>query len=216
MSYVRFRANIPEEFSLKYPEGKEVESKFAGGAKQTMFTLEDGRKAYLYPSVAATINTLGIRKGERLSICKRVVIDAGKPKIQWEVKRIVPTPPEAGTAPPTTPNGATNGKTKPELMNELGLVLKNAGQDVPPPADPDDPGYASNGNRQSSKSTPSEQAPVTEHGPFYLERSCLLIDVVAAAHKYAVETYNGTFTKEDVRSLVLSVFIQNGKSMGGR
>ena len=39
---------------------------------------------------------------------------------------------------------------------------------------------------------------------------------IAAAHKYAVETYNGTFTKEDVRSLVLSVFIQNGKSTGGR
>ena len=56
----------------------------------------------------------------------------------------------------------------------------------------------------------------TEYAPFYLERSCLLIDVVAAAHKYAVETYNGAFTKEDVRSLVLSVFIQNGKSLGGR
>jgi hypothetical protein len=215
MPYVRFRANIPEEFSLKYPEGKEVDSKFAGGAKQTMFTLEDGRKAYLYPSVAATISTLGIGKGERLSICKRVVIDAGKPKIQWEVKRIDPTPPEAGTVP-TTPNGATNGKTKPELMNELGLVLKNAGQDVPPPADPDDPGYVPNANGQTSNSTQAQRAPAIEHGPFYLERSCLLIDVVAAAHKYAVETYNGTFTKEDVRSLVLSVFIQNGKSMGGR
>ena len=203
MPYVRFRANIPEELSLKHSDGTEVSSKFVGGARQIMFTLEDGRKIYLYPNVAATMSDLGIAKGERFSICKRVVIDAGKPKIQWEVKRVAP--PEA--APATTTQ--ETAKTKPELMNELGLVLKNAGQDMPPPADGDDPGFGSNSN-------PSNPVLLKQYAPFYLERSCLLIDVVAAAHKYAVETYNGAFTKEDVRSLVLSVFIQNGKSMGGR
>jgi hypothetical protein len=203
MAYVRFRANIPEVLSLSYPDGREVDSKFAGGAKQIMFTLEGGRRVYLYPSVAAMISNLGIGTGELFSICKRVVVDAGKPKTEWEVKRVAP--PQA--APATTTQ--ETAKTKPELMNELGRVLKNAGQDMPSQLDADDPG--SNGNR----SNPA-QALVTEYAPFYLERSCLLIDVVAAAHKYAVETYNGAFTKEDVRSLVLSVFIQNGKSMGGR
>jgi hypothetical protein len=214
MSYVRFRANIPEELSLKHCDGKEVGSKFEGSARQIMFTLEDGRKVYLYPNVAETISNLGIRKGERFSVCKLVVIDAGKPKIHWEVKRIAPVPPQTGATPPT-PNGASC-KTKPELMNELSLVLKNAGQDVPLPADSDDPGGASNGNDQPASPKSAQHALVTGHVTFYLERSCLLIDVVAAAHKYAVETYSGAFTKEDVRSLVLSVFIQNGKLAGGR
>src|SRR5260370_13856954 len=80
MPYVRFKANIPEAFSLKWPEGKEVDSKFQRGAKQIMFTLEDGRTVYLYPKVAAMISDLGICSGEPFSICKRVVIEAGKAK----------------------------------------------------------------------------------------------------------------------------------------
>src|SRR4030081_3025318 len=98
MSYVRFKANIPEELSLKYTDGKEVESKFAGGTKQVIFTLEDGRKLYVYPNVALRIRNLGIERGEPFSICKLVLNDAGKAKIQWEIKRIAQTPPEVDAA----------------------------------------------------------------------------------------------------------------------
>src|SRR5580704_6132549 len=97
MAYVRFRANIPEVLSLSHPDGREVDSKFAGGAKQIMFTLEGGRRVYLYPYVAAMISNLGIGTGELFSICKRVVVDAGKPKTEWEVKRVAPS-----QAAPTT------------------------------------------------------------------------------------------------------------------
>src|ERR1700722_8068225 len=117
MSYVRFRANIPEELTLKYRAGREVDNKFGGGTKQVMFTLEDGRKVYLHPNEAATIKNLGIRKGERFSICKREVIDAGRPKIQWEIKRMDAAPLQAG-AEHAAPD--CNRKTKAELMNELG------------------------------------------------------------------------------------------------
>src|SRR5579872_571253 len=103
-SRVRFRPNIPEELSLKYLDGKEVANKFDRGAKQIMFTAEDGRKVYLYPNAAATISELGIGRGEPFSICKRHTIEAGKPQVQWEVKRIDPPPPQTDAGPTTTPN----------------------------------------------------------------------------------------------------------------
>ena len=178
-----FRANIPEVLSLSYPDGREVDSKFAGGPKQIMFTLEGDRRVYLYPDVAAMISNLGIGTGELFSICKRVMVDAGKPKTQWEVKRVAP--PQA--APATTTQ--ETAKTKPELMNELGRVIRMQVKDVPSPA----------GRRRSRLEwQPVESRTGSGDGAraIYLERSCLLIDVVAAAHKYAVETYNGAFTKE--------------------
>jgi hypothetical protein len=51
--------------------------------------------------------------------------------------------------------------------------------------------------------------PVTDgHKRFYLDRANLLIEVFHDAHKHAVEQYNGAVSKDDVRALVTTVFIQ--------
>jgi hypothetical protein len=70
-------------------------------------------------------------------------------------------------------------KTKAELMQKLGEVL-----------------------------TGVEQKQANTVNRFYLERATRLIDVFAEANKYAAEHHGGAVTKDDVRSLVLSVFIQ--------
>jgi hypothetical protein len=70
-------------------------------------------------------------------------------------------------------------KSKAELMNDLGTVLTGA-----------------------------EQKQANTVNRFYLERATRLIDVFAEANKYAAEHHGGAVTKDDVRSLVLSVFIQ--------
>ncbi len=70
-------------------------------------------------------------------------------------------------------------KTKAELMQKLGEVLTGA-----------------------------EQKQANTVNRFYLERATRLIDVFAEANKYAAEHHGGAVTKDDVRSLVLSVFIQ--------
>lgn len=43
---------------------------------------------------------------------------------------------------------------------------------------------------------------------FYLDRATRLIDVFAAANKYAAEHHSGAVSKDDVRALCISVFIQ--------
>jgi hypothetical protein len=53
-----------------------------------------------------------------------------------------------------------------------------------------------------------EQKQANTVNRFYLERATRLIDVFAEANKYAAEHHGGAVTKDDVRSLVLSVFIQ--------
>lgn len=43
---------------------------------------------------------------------------------------------------------------------------------------------------------------------FYLDRATRLIDVYAAANEYAAEHHKGAVSKDDVRALCISVFIQ--------
>lgn len=98
--------------------------------------------------------------------------------ITWSVERV----PQPG------PKLVEPAKTKTELMNDLGHVL--AGTVPPtPPVIPE---------------TPVKKGP----NKFYLDRACALIDVFAAAHKHAVKHYDGAVSKEDVRALVTTVFIQ--------
>jgi hypothetical protein len=70
-------------------------------------------------------------------------------------------------------------KSKAELLNQLGNVLTGA-----------------------------EQKQANTVNRFYLDRATRLIDVFAEANKYAAEHHGNSVTKEDVRALCISVFIQ--------
>ena len=66
--YLRFSTNIPEEVALRFPEGKQVQSKLEGGADQMMYSLVDGRVMYVPLHVGERIRELHIGPGERFSL----------------------------------------------------------------------------------------------------------------------------------------------------
>lgn len=62
--------NVPQLIALKYTTGKIVESRF-GDEKQVMFSLVDGRLAFLSLGVAHSISNLQLGNREPFNICKR-------------------------------------------------------------------------------------------------------------------------------------------------
>ena len=84
---VRFDTNIPQEVSLRFAQGKEVEGQYGA---QFLYSLEGDQIMYVSPKVADRIGELNIEPGERFSICKREVKNGNGRKIEWEVKRVDP------------------------------------------------------------------------------------------------------------------------------
>lgn len=93
-----------------------------------------------------------------------------------------------------------------------------------PSSDPDDPGPGSSapGGMSSANGNGHKPAPpalMTGQGQFYLDRATEYIDVVAAAFNYAITAHNGMFSKDDIRAMFATVYIQHtGKhdNRGGR
>jgi outer membrane PBP1 activator LpoA protein len=70
---------------------------------------------------------------------------------------------------------------------------------------------------QSKTAKPASAAvPAPTPKEFYLARAKGLIDVFAAAQEYSVKTYNGSISKEDIRALVTTVYIQHTPKPGAR
>src|SRR5450432_1385071 len=97
---LKFQTNIPEEVALQFLDGLDVEGR---SGPQKMFTLTDGRKLYVYPTLAAKIAKLGIGRNERFTICKREMTVEGKQCVEWEVARIDPPAKSDATIATPTP-----------------------------------------------------------------------------------------------------------------
>lgn len=178
MAILKITTNQTYELALKYKSGLPSKSRF-NGAPQLMFTLSDGQILYLPEAVAKSISELNLAPQEPFLLTKNST--AGE--ISWTVER--------------KPSGPQLVKSKTELLNELGGVLVTSTEPTAAPASP--------ATAQPAQK-PSNQPPSPHQ--FYLDRATKLIDVFAAAHKYAIEHYNGSLSKEDVRALVTTVFIQ--------
>lgn len=92
MAILRFDPNVALEFALKYDIGKRVHSRIPEAPDQVMYTVCDPKAApavrgdtvYLPLIAADQIEKLGIKKLERISICRHVHEGATR----WEVKRL--------------------------------------------------------------------------------------------------------------------------------
>src|SRR5690242_8611139 len=82
---VSFEPNIPQWIVLKFPEGLNVAGKFG---PRVMYTLEDGRRLYVDPDVAASIKMGGYKPGQPFTITKR---QAGK-QVKWDVDPVATKP----------------------------------------------------------------------------------------------------------------------------
>jgi hypothetical protein len=219
---LRFQTNIPEEFSLKFSDGKEVEGNFG---PQIMFSLEDGRKAFLPPIVETKFKSLGIGRGERVSVCKTEV----KGRAVWVVKRVDPPAPRPAAAVPIRQEPQRiDTLSREALKTQLGTVLVNG----LPPEYPDDPGpgnaYSQNGNGRSNGNghsnghqppNPKPPAPslMTGEGQRMLEQFISVYEVMVAVEKYSVMKERPVvFTSEDFRAAAISCCIDKSRNGGPR
>ena len=101
--YLRFSTNIAVEVALRFPEGKQVQSKLEGGADQMMYSLADGRVMYVPLHVGERIRELRIGPGERFSLVKAEVKTGNRRGIEWQVEAGRP-----GSGPPSAASGRAN------------------------------------------------------------------------------------------------------------
>ncbi|HXI90482.1 MAG TPA: hypothetical protein VNH18_29500 [Bryobacteraceae bacterium] len=193
MPIMKLETGRPYELALKYKSGKDTVNKFTQRPEK-MFTLTKGDLLYLPNEVAESIAELHLGPQEPFLLTKHAK--------SWDVERKskpMPAKPQAPKAELLTQLGHVLTGANELTPAELGYVL-NGSSTEPMPA-PAAPAVISNGH----SSTVQNQKSVNR---FYLDRAEKLIDVFAAAYDYALKNHKGTVSKEDVRALTTTVFIQ--------
>lgn len=101
---VRFEPNVPQVIALAFSEGKEIESQFpkpdGSPSYQVLFTLVDGRRAFLPPVAAQKIKEAGITARVPFEICRR---QSGQ-QTRWEIN--TQNGKAAGIPVPTAPTSS--------------------------------------------------------------------------------------------------------------
>lgn len=207
MATIRFDANVPVELALKFDTGKQVQSRIPDAPDQMMFTVCGDDTIYVPLHVAEQIKTLGIRKMELISICKRVQNNVTK----WEVKRVGDTQTAAIAAPvpPAQPAGlpvAIDATPMERLLTEsINNVLK--AQRALAPATPVCSG-------QSNSNTTGNSTPIQHTSYSRVMAGALIaaIDAAREAERYAASVgFEVEFNTEDVRAIASTLFIQASK-----
>jgi hypothetical protein len=201
---IKFQTNIPQEVILCATQGKEVPSQYAAGGKEFMFTTTDGRTLFLPPSAADKLTLLRLAQGEPVRIGRVEVIQGHQRRQEWVVERVAPSVSQAAGAP----QGGNN---------HVNAVFAPIVQSIAPPPAPGNGanGHANgNGHANATNGAPRAWAAADEAVGRLVAESKVLIDGFAEALNYASAKYGNAMRPEDIRSLVLSAYIQAGK--GGR
>jgi hypothetical protein len=189
---VTFEPNTPVCVRLKYPAGKIVSGQFG---EQVYYSLADGRAMYLDLSVGEKVNQIAARPGEPIMILKK-----------WSGKR---------TERPEWMVWKDDG-SDPELVGQLAASIgqqRNGTFAVPKL-----PGAGAVTPAPAATLTPSRQTQPTANngnsstwGDDLLSEANQLVDIYAAAWKYTRERYPGEVKPEEVKSMVITAYIQRGK-----
>ena len=201
---IKFQTNIPVEVALKFAEGKLCDSQF--GDPQYMFTTTDDRVFFVAEKVAQKIHGLRLQPREPFEITKAEVdYGNGRKGIEWQVNKVgfapgeqpdgtFAVPAQAG-AGAVTPAPVATAVKQPLYSNGNGSRLN---------------GHANgNGNGHAPDPIPNIR---TGWAQLLLTQTESLIDVYAVACQYASDRHGNSVKAEDVRSLMLSAFINIGKS----
>jgi hypothetical protein len=165
---------------------------------------------FVAEKVAQKIHGLRLQPQEPFEICKKEVdFGNGRKGIEWQVAKVGFAPgeqPDATFVVPTaqpgagavTPAPVTTAISQPLCNNGNGTKLN---------------GHAS-GNGHGHTSDPRSNIRFA-WAQFLLTQTEDLIDVYATASKYASDRHGNSVKAEDVRSLMLSAFINIGKNGAG-
>ncbi len=229
MEKIQFATNQVVELSLKFAEGKECQSNF--GPPQWMFTTTDERVFFVAEKVAAKIHGLRLQPGEPFELCKaEVPYTNGRKGIEWQVNKVGFAPGEEPAPIATAGQQAAKkfwaGKTigeQPDGTFAVPAIPSGAGVSAPAPAAraaSQPPVSNGNGSKSNGKPNGNGNGHTTIHEPpmpwalFLLNQTKALIDVYAMACAYAGEKHGNTVKADDVRSIMLSAFINVSKNGG--
>lgn len=229
---VKFVPSVPVEVALKYAmPGKVVSTR---NGERVLFTLADNRVMFLDLGVARKVEDLGVNVREKFFVC---MPPGGKKDAEWNVWRS----PETGeaaveVAPQPESASAEESSLEQKLRKSIELVnegklgeLGNGTFAVPAGASAGTPAPvqsgASNGHQTSNnghRSTNGKSGngapgqPESSGTPVWrrslLEQANALVDVYAAALSSASTKHGNQVKPEDVRSLLVTVFIQRSKA----
>jgi hypothetical protein len=202
---IKFQTNITVEAALKFAEGKLCDSQF--GDPQYMFTTTDDRVFFVAEKVAQKIHGLRLQPQEPFDICKKEVdYGNGRKGIEWQVAKVGFAPgeqPDGTFVVQTTQTGAgvvapapvATAVKQPHFNNGNGSKLNGL----------------ANGNGHGHAPDPTQNIRA-EWAQFLLAQTEDLIDVYATASQYASDRHGNSVKAEDVRSLMLSAFINISKN----
>ena len=191
---LKFETNVPNELRMRSIAGELVDSQFGG--QQYRFISEAGA-FYVSEPVGNLLHDrferLGVKPGEAIEICKREVSRNGRKSIQWQVARVGFAIGEQGDG--------TFAVSTPEPPSDLEKQLAASLAEV--------------ARRKAPAAAPAASRPVTEMAQPWqahlLAQTNALTDVFAAAVAHASSQHGNAVKADDVRSLMLSAFINMAK-----
>ena len=229
---ISFQTNLPIELALQYLEGKPVDSQFGG--VQHLFSTTDNRVFFVSEMVGGIIadqlKKLGVQKGEPVEICKAEVTQGrGRKSIQWIVKKVgspLGEQPDGTFAVPAAP-AAPESALERQLRQSIAAVRNGKpGTSALTPA----PGTAAapngeqpivngngskpNGNGAAHNGRHPQQDIHQRWEQVLFGQTTALVDVYAAALKYAGTKHGDAVKPEDVKTLLTTAFINLSKQGG--
>ena len=199
---LQFEFGQPQEVAIKYTEPKVFDGQYG---ERCMYSLTDGRVMYHDPLTVARIKSLGITPGELFFITKH---KRGR-LTEWEVSREQPAPAKTGL-------GTFGGhkKTFKPLPDLVATVAARNGGGV----NLEEQLQASIDMVQRRKleaklnAEAEAMAPaVSDFTARLLRETNAIVDAYAIALKTASERHGGLVKSEDVRSLLVTAYINAAK-----
>lgn len=236
---IKFDFNVPVEVALRFTEPRIFPSSFAGGDDRHMYSTTDGRVMYVTPLTSARIAALQLAKGECFWICKR---KAGR-LTEFAVAREgmsaspMPTPTAPRPAAPFktnlpervyySPQTADGPAPSPTLEEQLSasIDMVNRRRKAATVGELGDgtlavmaaPRPAVQASAPARPAAAERMAPaVAEFSARLVIETNALVDVYAAALKTASERHGNSVKPDDVRSFVVTAYINATKQQAGR
>jgi len=201
---VDFEPNTPQCVRLKYPVGKIVSGMYG---EQIYYSLSDGRVMYLDLAVGQKVNELACKPGEPILIMKKW---SGKrtDRPEWHVWKDDGSDPEvvgklAESMHLVRQVGPQRDGTFVVPSAPAGASARTTAAAPAPAAAPCSDGQPPKNGTNSGNSSAS--------GSPLLAEAKALVDIFAEAWMYASAKYEGRVKPDDVKSFVITAFIQHGK-----
>jgi hypothetical protein len=237
---IKFEFNVPVECALRFTEPRVFPSQFDGGDDRHMFSTTDGRVMYVTPLVSARIAALHLEKGECFWICKRKAGRLTEFVVSRERMSAAPAQPAAAPRQPApfksklpervyySPEAANEPAPTPTLEEQLrasiDMVQRRKAQTVGELGDgtlaimaPPAPRPAIQATAPARPAAAERLAPaVAEFSSRLIMETTALVDVYAAVLATSSERHGNLVKSDDVRSFVVTAYINASKGQGGR